>query len=147
MNKKVVCFVLGAVLFALSLPALAQQRARIPRVGFLSGSGQFSQIEAFRQGLRDLGYVDDKNIQVEYRSANGIRDRIPGFVAELVQLKVDVIILLDTSAILAAKQATKTIPIVMVATQDPVATGIVDSLAHPGGNITGLTSGPDSPES
>ena len=139
MNKKVVCFVLGAVLFALSLPVQAQQQAKIPRIGFLSGSGNPSQIEAFRQGLRDLGYTEGKNILVEYRSADGMRDRIPGLVAELVQLKVDALILVDTSAILVAKQATKTIPIVMVATQDPVATGIVDSLARPGGNITGLT--------
>ena len=94
---------------------------------------------AFRQGLRDLGYIEGKNILVEYRYIEGKRDRIPGLVAELVQLKVDVLVSGTLPAIRAAKQATKTIPIVMVTTMDPVATGLVDSLARPGGNITGLT--------
>jgi ABC-type uncharacterized transport system substrate-binding protein len=109
----------------------------------VSGSGDAnnpgSSVRAFRQGLRDLGYIEGKNILVEYRYSEGMRDRISGLVAELVRLKPDVLVFHDTSAILAAKQATKTIPIVMVATQDPVATGIVESLARPGGNITGLT--------
>jgi putative ABC transport system substrate-binding protein len=97
------------------------------------------RFEAFRQGLRDLGYVEGKNILIEYRSPEGQLDRVPSLVAELVHLKVDVLVATFTVAIRAAKQATKTIPIVMVTQQDPVATGIVASLARPGGNITGLT--------
>ena len=96
-------------------------------------------VDAFRQGLRELDYTEGKNIVVEYRYIEGKLDRIPSFVAELVQLKVDVLVLVALPSIRAAEQATKTIPIVMVATVDPVATGLVDSLAHPGGNITGVT--------
>ena len=115
-----------------------------PRIGYLSGTQPSGRCpnEAFRQGLRDLGYIEGKNILVEYRYAEGKLDRLPSLVAELVQLKVDVLVP-KFPAIRAAKQATKTIPIVMVTTADPVATGIVDSLARPGGNITGS---PDSPE-
>jgi len=91
-----------------------------------------------RQGLRDLGYIDGKNIVIEYRGAEGKLERIPGIVAELVQLNVDVLVVLIPQAIRAAKQATKTIPIVMVTQEDPVAAGLIDSLARPGGNITGL---------
>ena len=131
------------MLLALGFPAEAQQPGKVPRIGYLSGSGDPSTpnpyVEAFRQGLRDLGYIEGKNILVEYRYAEGKADRIPSLVAELVQLKVDVLVSRLTPAIRAAKQATKTIPIVMVTTSDPVATGIVDSLARPGGNITGLT--------
>ena len=131
------------MLFALCFSAEAQQPEKIPRIGYLSGTGDPTnpepQVEAFRQGLRDLGYVEGKNILVEYRYAEGKPDRIPSLVAELVQLKVDVLVATAPPAIRAAKQATKTIPIVMVTTQDPVATGLVDSLARPGGNITGLT--------
>jgi len=97
------------------------------------------QVEAFQQGLRDLGYIEGKNILVEYRYAEGNLDRVPSLVTELVQLKVDVLVLGSLPAIRAATQATKTIPIVMVTTVDPVATGLIDSLARPGGNITGLT--------
>jgi putative tryptophan/tyrosine transport system substrate-binding protein len=123
----------------------AQQAPKIPRIGFVSGRGNPTpttydlNTEAFRQGLRDLGYVDGKNIVIEYRGAEGKADTIPGLVAELVQLKVDVFVSGTLPAIRSAKQATKTIPIVMVTTVDPVATGLVDSLARPGGNITGLT--------
>jgi ABC-type uncharacterized transport system substrate-binding protein len=95
--------------------------------------------EAFRQGLRDLGYTEGKSIQIEYRHAEGKLDRVPSLVAELVQLKVDVFVSGTLAAIRAAKQATKTIPIVMVTSVDPVATGLVDSLARTGGNVTGLT--------
>ena len=97
------------------------------------------QIAAFRRGLRDLGYIEGKNILIEYRYAEGNLDRAPALVAELVQVKVDVLVVTFLAAIRAAKEATKTIPIVMETNQDPVATGIVDSLARPGGNITGLT--------
>jgi putative ABC transport system substrate-binding protein len=96
--------------------------------------------EAFRRGLRDLGYIEGKNILVEFRYSEGNNERMPSLVAELVQLKVDVLVVGSLPSMRAAKQATKTIPIVMVTTQDPVATGFVDSLARPGGNITGVTS-------
>src|SRR6266550_2195156 len=124
-------------------PAGAQQPAKVPRIGYMSASGDTnnpgSNVEAFRQGLRDLGYFEGKNILVEYRYAEGNQDRIPGLVAELVQLKVEVLVVGAQASIRAAKQATKTIPIVMVSSVDPVAAGIVDSLARPGGNITGLS--------
>ena len=142
-SKSVYCLVLSAMLLALCFSAQAQQPTKAPRIGYMSASGDTnnpgSNVEAFRQGLRDLGYFEGKNILVEYRYAEGNQDRIPGLVAELVQLKVEVLVVGAQASIRAAKQATKTIPIVMVATQDPVATGIVDSLARPGGNITGLT--------
>ena len=139
-NKSVFCFALCAMLIALSFPAQAQQPNKIPRIGFLWGTGPESpNLEAFRQGLRDLGYIEGKNILVEYRYLEGQLDRIPSLVAELVQLKADVLVLVTLSSIRAAKQATKTIPIVIVTNVDPVATGLVDSLGRPGGNITGLT--------
>jgi len=123
--------------------AEAQQPPKIPRLGYVSGSGDPNnpgpQLEAFRQGLRDLSYIEGKNILVENRYAEGNLDRLPGLVAELVQLKVDVLFVSNLPAIRAAKEATKTIPIVMVTPVDPVATGLVDSLARPGGNLTGLT--------
>src|SRR5690242_20495776 len=144
MKKTAVTSILVAVvLLALGVIAEAQQPGKIPRIGYLESSGGPNipgpQVEAFRQGLRELGYVEGKNIVVEYRYAEGKLDRIPSLVKELVQLDVDVIATGDRTAIVAAKQATKTIPIVMVTTVDPVTTGIVDSLARPGGNITGLS--------
>jgi putative ABC transport system substrate-binding protein len=134
---------LGAfVLVVIGAVAQAQQPAKIPRIGYVSGSGSASNpgpyVEALRQGLRDLGYVEGKNIVIEYRGAEGKVDAVAGLVTDLVQLKVDVLIVPTNSAIRAAKQATKTIPIVMVTQEDPVASGLVDSLARPGGNITGL---------
>ncbi len=142
-GKSVLCSVLCASLWTLCSSADAQQAKKAPRIGFLAVSGDPNSpgpwVEAFRQGLRDVGYVEGKTILVDYRYIEGKLDRIPSLVAELVQLKVDVLVLVALPSIRAAKQATKTIPIVMVATVDPVATGIVDSLAHPGGNITGLT--------
>jgi ABC-type uncharacterized transport system substrate-binding protein len=135
-------FALAVLLMVLTFPAEAQQQ-KIPRIGFVSSGGDPNnlgpQVEAFRQGLRNLRYIEGKNILVEYRYAEGKLDRIPSLVTELVELKVDVLVLQTLSSIRAAKQATKTIPIIMVTTQDPVATGLVDSLARPGGNITGLT--------
>jgi putative ABC transport system substrate-binding protein len=132
-----------AVLLAVAVIAEAQQPMKIRRIGFVSASGDANTpgplVEAFRQKLRDLGYIEGKNILVEYRYAEGDFDRVPGLVAEVVRLKVDVLVATFSAAIRAAKQTTKTIPIVMVTLQDPVATGIVDSLARPGGNITGLT--------
>ena len=133
-------FLVVLIVFVLSSPAEAQQQKKIPRIGFLgpAGSGEPSTA-AFQRGLRDLGYIDGKNILVENRYLEGKLDRIPSLVAELVQLRVDVLVLLNTPAIRAAKQATSTIPIVMVVPTDPVATGLIDSLARPGGNGTGLT--------
>jgi putative ABC transport system substrate-binding protein len=134
---------LCAFLLAVGVSGEAQQRGKVPRIGYVSGSGDpinpGPSVEAFRQGLRELGYIEGKNIMAEYRYSGGKSDRMPSLVAELVQLNVDVLVCNDPSAIRAAKRATKTIPIVMVTTQDPIAAGLVASLARPGGNITGLT--------
>jgi putative ABC transport system substrate-binding protein len=123
--------------------AAAQQPKKIPLIGFVTPIGDPNtpgpQVEAFRQGLRDRGYIEGKNIVVEYRYTEGKGDRNPILVAELVQLKVDVLVVPGPGAIRAAKQATKTIPIVILSQEDPVAAGYIDSLAHPGGNITGVT--------
>ena len=124
--------------------AQAQQPAKIPRIGFLtpfsvSDPQNALRLDAFRQGLRDLGYVEGKNITVEYRFTEGRQDRLPDLVAELVRLKVEAIITSSTPGVLAAKNASSTIPIVIVAIADPVGNGIVTSLARPGGNVTGLT--------
>ena len=127
------------------LPAVfteAQQSAKIPRIGFLTGASLASQSarnEAFRQGLRELGYVEGKNIVIEWRSWEGKRDRLPALAAELARLKVDVIVTVGQGDTLAAKEATATIPIVMIAAGDAVGSGFVASLARPGGNITGLS--------
>jgi ABC-type uncharacterized transport system substrate-binding protein len=143
MKRKITVLTLSAMLFALCGSVNAQQKGKVPRIGYVSASGgpgtPDPRFEAFRQGLRDLGYSEGKNILVEYRYTEGKQDPIPSLVAELVQLNVDVLVSPALPAIRAAKQATKTIPIVMVFNVDPVETGIVDSLAHPGGNITGLT--------
>ncbi len=117
----------------------AQQPAKVPRIGYVRAGPENANDAAFLRGLRDLGYIEGKNILVEYRSIEGNRDRIPSLVAELVQLQVDILVSPNAPTILAAKQATRTIAIVMVVNTDPVASGLVDSLAHPGGNITGIT--------
>jgi putative tryptophan/tyrosine transport system substrate-binding protein len=144
MGRKTVIVLLVGLAFVSVYLAEAQQTNRVPRIGWLvtgvpSSSSSALTLEAFRQGLRDFGYIEGKNIQIESRYAEGKLDHLPSLVAELVQLKVDVLISGTLVAIRAAKQATNTIPIVMVLSVDPVATGLVDSLAHPGGNITGLT--------
>jgi putative tryptophan/tyrosine transport system substrate-binding protein len=140
-SKFLFCLLITVLL--ITSPTQAQQPAKIPRIGFIESSGSPSapvpRIEALRQGLRDNGYVEGKNILVEVRYAEGKLERISGFVDEFVQLKVDVLVSGNYLTIRTAKQATKTIPIVMVITEDPVATGLVDSLARPGGNVTGLT--------
>ena len=121
--------------------AEAQQPAGIPRIGILtpaSASFYSARVEAFRQRLRELGYVEGKNIVIEYRYAEGKLERLPDLAAELVRLKVDVIVTAGP-AILAAKKASATIPIVFAAAADPVGSGLVSSLARPGGNITGLS--------
>ena len=123
--------------------AAAQQPAKIPRIGTLQLAGQEPQIEAFREGLRQLGYVEGQNVSVEYRVTGEVA-RLPELAAELVRLKVDVIVAAGTPAAQAAKQATTTIPIVMLGVGDPVGTGLVASLARPGGNVTGSsTLGPE----
>jgi putative tryptophan/tyrosine transport system substrate-binding protein len=119
--------------------AEAQQQKKIPQIGFLAGNRDGPSVGEFQRGLRDLGYVEGKNILIEYRYTEGKADSSPSLVAELVQLKVNILVVTSLAGIRAAKQATKTIPVVIVTTQDPVATGIVDSLARPGGNITGVT--------
>ena len=125
----------------LRLIAEAQQPKKVPRIGFLGASSASvlaARIEAFRQGLRDLGYVEGKNIVIEWRSAEGKLDRLPALAAELVHLKVDVIVTTGPAPTRPAKEATSTIPIVMAFDNDPVGNGFVASLARPGGNITGL---------
>jgi len=144
MNKrKLGSFALCAMLFALCFSAQAQEPAGIPRIGFVTSAGNPNspgfRVEAFKHGLRELGYVEGKNILVEYRYIEGKTERVPEIVAELVQLKPDVLVLLSLGAVWAAKQATRAIPIVTVVPDDLVALGIVNSLARPGGNITGLT--------
>jgi putative ABC transport system substrate-binding protein len=136
----VLCLALGAMLLALCFPAPAQQYAKIPRIGrvIVPASPNPARHEAFRQGLRELGYIEGKNIVIEYRSAEGKLDRLPALAAELVRLKVDVIVTSGPTVTRAAKQVTSTIPIVMTNDPDPVANGFVASLARPGGNITGL---------
>jgi ABC-type uncharacterized transport system substrate-binding protein len=144
MRKNVIRLTLCAMLLALSYSASAQQRGKIPHVGILLPSAPNTaadaNLEAFLQGLRDLGYVDGRNIILEYRWAENREDKYPALVADLIRLKVDIIYTSSTPAVLVAKQATKTIPIVFPVSSDPVSVGIVDSLARPGGNATGLSS-------
>jgi putative tryptophan/tyrosine transport system substrate-binding protein len=141
MKRTIKVLTFCAMLFALSAVVEAQQPGKIPRIGYLASGGDINNpgfiVEAFRRGLRDLGYIEGKNIVVEYRYP-GADPQDLGAVAELIQLKADVLVSSSAAAIRAAKQATKTIPIVMMASFDPVETGIVDSLARPGGNITGV---------
>jgi putative tryptophan/tyrosine transport system substrate-binding protein len=142
MSDKVIGLALGAMLLAFSLPAEAQQAKKVPRVGyvfsFTPAEGQHLW-EACRQGLRELGYVENQNIVLEPRWAEGRHERLPDLVADLVRLKVDVMVAAATPASLAAKAATNTIPIVFVAVADPVRAGLIDSFARPGGNFTGLS--------
>jgi putative tryptophan/tyrosine transport system substrate-binding protein len=143
MKNKITVLTLCAMLFAPGFLVDAQQAAKIPRIGYISGTGSASDpgpyVEALRQGLRDLGHIHGKNFVIEYRGAEGKPDRYASLVNELVELKVDVLVVPTLPAILAARRATKTIPIVMVTNADPVAAKLVDSLARPGGNITGLS--------
>ena len=137
-------FIAGAIaVSAVPLAAEAQQAGKVYRIAFLGASSPALESElvaAFREGLRDLGYIEGQNIVIEYRWAEGHYDRYPAFVAEAVRLKVDVIVTAGTPAALAAKEGTRTLPIVMAAIGDPIAAGVVSSVAHPGGNITGSTS-------
>src|SRR5215472_841854 len=143
MNRNVFGVALCTLLLALSSPAEPQQTKKVPRIGFLSAaslSPLAARVEAFRQGLRELGYVEGKNIVIEWRSSGGRLDHVSELAAELVGLKVDVIVAAGPVDTRAAKEATNTIPIVMGFDTDPVASGFIASLARPGGNITGLSS-------
>jgi putative ABC transport system substrate-binding protein len=133
---------LGAGALAWAGAARAQAPAKVRRIGLLSPFSPSDTAlghQAFRQGLRDLGWVEGKNINIEYRYAEGRSDRLPDLAADLVRLKVDVIVASDNADALVAQKATRTIPIVMASAGDPVATGLVESLARPGGNVTGLS--------
>jgi putative ABC transport system substrate-binding protein len=142
MTKKIILLALWSLLLAPCSAVEAQQQTKIPRIGFLvarSPSANVDRIEAFRQGLRELGYVEGKNIVIEWRYAEGKLDRLPALAAELRGLKVDIIVSTGPTVTRAAKEATSTIPIVMAQDPDPVANGFVASLARPGGSITGLS--------
>jgi putative tryptophan/tyrosine transport system substrate-binding protein len=131
-----------AGVLATPLASFAQQSAKVARIGFLNpASPQLAdiQLQAFRDGLRELGYVEGKNIQLEVRWGDGKLERLPSLAAELVQAKVDVLVAVSSPGVVAAHQATRTIPIVMPLSSDPVGDGLVASLARPGGNITGLS--------
>ena len=132
----------GAVLLAAPLAAGALQAGKVPRIGFLGESSPSDRpplLDAFRQRLRELGWVEGQNIVIDYRYAEGRVDRLPDLAAELVRLKVDLIVSMGTQGVTAAKNATETIPIVMIAVRDPVSTGLIASLARPGGNMTGVS--------
>ena len=143
MHKKITGLTLCALLFAHSLPVAAQQPKKVPRIGYLSATDPASEStrsEGIRLALRERGYIGGQNIAIEYRYAEGKFDRLPELAAELLRLKVDIILVSGNRPILAAKNATKTIPIVMVGGgADPVEAGLVESLARPGGNVTGIT--------
>ena len=137
--RSVICLPLTVLLLTATL-AEAQQPGKVPRIGFLGGSSaaEYSGfIEAFQNGLRELGYLEGKSIAIEYRYGEGKLDRLPELAAELVYLGIDVIVVCGARAISEMKSATTTIPIIMTTIEDPVAMGIVGSLARPGGNITG----------
>jgi ABC-type uncharacterized transport system substrate-binding protein len=141
MKKKIAVLTLCAMLFALGASAHAQQARKIFRIGFLDGStasGSAGLLEAFRQELTKLGWIEGKNITIEYRFAEQKFERLPELAADLVRLKVDLIVVTSPRPALVAKSATSTIPIVMVSVGDPVAAGLVASLARPGGNVTGF---------
>ena len=141
MQRRAFIGVLTGRLLAAPLAAGAQQAGKIYRVGFLGNSTaalEANLVGPFREGLRDLGYVEGRNVVIEYRWAEGKYERFPALVAELLALKVDVIVTAGTPAAVAVKQATTTVPLVMAAVGDPVGTGLITSLARPGGNLTGL---------
>ena len=137
MSKRIFVFALGAIFLTLSFASDAQQPAKIPRIGYLGGAQ--ARVEAFRHGLRELGYVEGKNIVIEWRDSEGKEERQRALAADLVRLKVDVIVTGGATATRAAKEATVTIPIVMTQDPDPIGNGFIASLARPGGNITGLS--------
>jgi putative tryptophan/tyrosine transport system substrate-binding protein len=139
MSKKILCFALCAMLFAPSFPVEAQKAGRVYRIGVLHSASSAVALftDAFRKGMRELGYTDGKNFVLEIRARESEIDQLPNLAAELVGLKVDIIVTVGSPALLAAKKATSTIPIVMRTGSDPVKRGLVASLAHPGENLTG----------
>lgn len=142
MSRKLIYWLMIILLSPLANSVEAQQSAKIPRIGFLAGAARSIHTprrEAFLQGLRQLGYEEGKNILIEYRYAEGKFERLPALAAELVQLKVDVIVTVGTASTRPANEATRSIPIVMAQDGDPIGNGFVASLARPGGNITGLS--------
>ena len=145
MRRKIPSWLLTGILLATVSSAAAQQPKKVSRIGYLSSlsivSSESTRAEAIRLALRELGYIEGQNIAIEYRYAEGKLDRYPELAAELVRLKVDIIVVAGGDRLIrAAKNATKTIPIVMVGSgSDPVEAGLVESLARPGGNVTGLT--------
>src|SRR5262250_2164931 len=144
MMRKITALAVGALFLALSGSAEAQQPKKVPRIGYLSSADaatDSARAEGIRLALRKLGYIEGQNIAIEYRYAEGKLDRLPELAAELVRLKVDIIVVSTGDVtIRAAKNATKTIPIIMMGSgTDPVEAGFIDSLARPGGNVTGLT--------
>ena len=142
MERRTFLGVIAGGLLAAPLAAEAQEAAKVPRIGYLANypPGAFPELhEAFLQGLRDLGYVEGRNVVIEYRDAEGKFERLPALAAQLLALKVDVIVAPTTAAALAVKQATSTLPTVFAVAGDPVGSGLVTSLARPGGNVTGLS--------
>ena len=140
--RRKIVVAIGATALTAPLASFAQQPAKVARIGFLgtaSAAGYAGQVEAFRAGLRDFGHIEDKNIVIEFRWAENKYARVPELAAELVRKKVDVIVTHGALAVRAVREASTTIPIVMAQAGDPVALGLVASLARPGGNITGLT--------
>ena len=139
MKAKILVYALPALILIAIQFAEAQQQTKITKIGWLASSPRLAQYEGYKKALRALGYVEGKNIAFEYRSAEGETGRFPALADELVRLKVDLIIANATTAALAAKNATRTIPIVFTSGGDPVAVGLIDSLARPGGNLTGFS--------
>jgi putative ABC transport system substrate-binding protein len=143
MTRRRIGLLITLALLAAPLAAEGQPAARLPRIGFLGNSTSVLEanlVGPFREGLRDLGYVEGKTIVIEYRWAEGKYERFPELISELLRLPVEMIVTAGTPASLAVKKATTSIPLVMIAVGDPVGTGLITSLAHPGGNVTGVTS-------
>jgi len=143
MKIKVLLVIFIVVFLSAAQLTRAQQPAKIPRIGYLTPASPCStsppSFEAFTQGLRDLGYVEGKTITIECRAAEGKFDRVPDLVADLVRLKVDIIVVFGSASARAAKKVTTTVPIVMANSGEPFKDGLIASLARPGGNVTGLT--------
>jgi len=145
MTSKTLVWLLATALLATAYAAEAQQQGKIPRIGFLTSSSSSDpatalRLDAFRQSLRELGYVEGKNIIIEYRYADGKSERLTELAEELVRLKLDILVVPNDTTARAAKKSTETIPVVMASSGNPIGTGVIASLARPGGNITGLTS-------
>jgi putative tryptophan/tyrosine transport system substrate-binding protein len=141
-NRRMVSIAVSSILLVLTVAASAQQPKKIPRIGYMaavSASADAPRLEAFRQGLRDLGYIEGQNIIIDYRHRARGFEQLPAIVTELLGLNPDVLVAVTTNAAQATKQATATTPIVFMGVTDPIGAGLVESLPHPGGNTTGLT--------